>query len=251
MKPPLRCLIVDDEPRARAFLRKRLRPHPELVVVGEAGDVAEAHRLCMALHPEVIFLDIRMPESEGFELIPLLHPVPQIVFVTAYSDRAYDAFQVGALDYLLKPYSAERMALAVDKLLGRATGARTTASAPAPVVLAPDASIVVRTDTLLLRLNLTDIVLIEAEAPYTRLTLTSGKIYLLSHAMKEWEELLPPGAFLRVDRFHIINLRKVAAFKSTSRDLAEINLAGVERPIQVGRTAASRVRQKLSPEIVR
>ena len=251
MKPPLRCLIVDDEPRARAFLRKRLLLHPEIVIAGEAGDVAEAHRLCVALRPEVIFLDIRMPEADGFELIPLLQPVPQIVFVSAYADRAYDAFQVSALDYLLKPYSAERMAQTVDKLLDRVAGAGIISAVPTPVVLAPDASIVVRTDTLLLRLNLADIVLIEAEEPYTRLTVTNGKTYLLSHTMKAWEMLLPSAVFYRLDRFHIINLNKVVGFDPQSRDLAEVNLARVARPIQVGRTAASRLRQQLRPEIVR
>jgi two-component system LytT family response regulator len=77
------------------------------------------------LRPDVVFLDVRMPLANGFELIPLLDPAPQIVFVTAHADRAVDAFQVGALDYLLKPYSAERMAQTVDKLLGRVAGAGT------------------------------------------------------------------------------------------------------------------------------
>jgi two-component system LytT family response regulator len=251
MKPSLRCLIVDDEPRARAFLRKRLLPHPELVIVGEAGDIAEAHQLCLTLRPEVVFLDIRMPEADGFELIPLLQPLPQIVFVTAYTDRAYDAFQVSALDYLLKPYSAERMAQTVDKLLGRVTESGTSEAALAPVELAPDASIMVRTDTLLLRLNLAEMVLIEAEEPYTRLTLTSGKTYLLSHTMKAWEELLPSVMFSRLDRFHIINLKKVVSFDPQSRDMAEVNLAGLKRTIQIGRTAAIRLRQQLRLEIIR
>jgi two-component system LytT family response regulator len=251
MKPLLRCLIVDDEHRARAFLRMRLLPHPEIVIAGEAGDVAEAHRLCVSLRPEVVFLDIRMPEADGFELIPLLQPLPQIVFVTAFTDRASDAFQVSALDFLLKPYSAERMAQTVDKLLGRVTESETREAALAPVELAPDASIMVRTNTLLLRLNLADIVLIEAEEPYTRLTVTSGKTYLLSHTMNAWEELLPSAMFFRLDRFHIINLKKVVSFVPQSRDITMINLAGLNRTIQIGRRPAIRLRQQLRLGIIR
>ena len=138
MKPALRCLIVDDEAEARSYLRKRLQPHPELAVVGEAGSVGEAHALCRALRPEVVFLDVRMPLANGFELIPLLDPRPQIVFVTAFADRAVDAFQVNARDYLLKPYSAERMAETVDKLLGRGMRGQI---APPPAALKPQGHI--------------------------------------------------------------------------------------------------------------
>lgn len=251
MKPTLRCLIVDDEADARSYLRKRLQPHPELAVVGEASSVREAHALCVALRPDVVFLDVRMPLANGFELIPLLDPAPQIVFVTAFTDRAYDAFQVSALDFLLKPYSAERMAQTVDKLLGRVTESGTREAALAPVELAPDASIMVRTNTLLLRLNLADIVLIEAEEPYTRLTVTSGKTYLLSHTMKAWEELLPSAMFFRLDRFHIINLKKVVSFVPQSRDITKVNLAELNRTIQIGRRPAIRLRQQLSLGIIR
>ena len=242
MKPPLRCLIVDDEPRARAFLRKRLLLHPEIVIAGEAGDVAEAHRLCVALRPEVIFLDIRMPEADGFELIPLLQPVPQIVFVTAYADRAVDAFQVRALDYLLKPYSAERMAETVDKLLGRGTRAH-----PAPIasVLKPQGSIVVRTGTALLRLNVADIILIEADEPYSRVWVAGDTQHLVTVAMKAWMELLPPEVFCRLDRSYIVNIDKVSRLHAETRTENYVSFVGLQRVLTVGRAGATRLRKLL------
>ncbi len=242
MKPALRCLIVDDEVDARSYLRKRLQPHPELAVVGEAGSVREAHALCVALRPDVVFLDVRMPLANGFELIPLLDPAPQIVFVTAYADRAVDAFQVRALDYLLKPYSAERMAETVDKLLGRGTRAH-----PAPIasVLKPQGSIVVRTGTALLRLNVADIILIEADEPYSRVWLAGDTPHLVTMAMKAWMELLPPAPFCRLDRSYIVNIDKVSRLHAETRTENYVSFVGLQRVLTVGRAGATRLRKLL------
>ena len=242
MKPALRCLIVDDEADARSYLRKRLQPHPELAVVGEAGSVREAHALCVALRPDVVFLDVRMPLANGFELIPLLDPAPQIVFVTAYADRAVDAFQVRALDYLLKPYSAERMAETVDKLLGRGTRAHLAPIAPA---LKPQGSMVVRTGTALLRLNLADIILIEADEPYSRVWVAGDTPHLVTMAMKAWMELLPPAPFCRLDRSYIVNIDKVSRLHAETRTENYVSFVGLQRVLTVGRAGATRLRKLL------
>ena len=242
MKPALRCLIVDDEADARSYLRKRLQPHPELAVVGEAGSVREAHALCRALRPDVVFLDVRMPLASGFELIPLLDPPPQIVFVTAFADRAVDAFQVNARDYLLKPYSAERMAQTVDKLLHRATGSQVP---PPSAVLQPQGSIVVRSGTALLRLTVAEIVLIEADEPYSRVWLAADAPYGVTMAMKAWMELLPPEIFCRLDRSYIVNLNKVSGLRAETRSENQVSFVGWQRTINVGRAGATRLKQLL------
>jgi len=242
MKTTLRCLIVDDEADARSYLRKRLQPHPELAVVGEAGSVREAHALCVALRPDVVFLDVRMPLANGFELIPLLDPAPQIVFVTAFADRAVDAFQVGALDYLLKPYSAERMAQTVDKLLGR--GTRGHVALP-PVALKPQGSMVVRTGTALLRLNVAEIILIEADEPYSRVWVSADAPHVVTMAMKTWTEILPPEPFCRLDRSYIVNIDKVSGLRAVSRSENQVSFVGLQRVLTVGRAGATRLKQLL------
>ena len=242
MKPTLRCLIVDDEADARSYLRKRLQPHPELAVVGEASSVREAHALCLALRPDVVFLDVRMPLANGFELIPLLDPAPQIVFVTAYADRAVDAFQVRALDYLLKPYSAERMAETVDKLLGRGMRGQI---APPPAALKPQGSMVVRTGTALLRLNLADIILIEADEPYSRVWVAGDTPHLVTMAMKAWMELLPPAPFCRLDRSYIVNINKVSRLHAETRTENYVSFVGLQRVLTAGRAGATRLRKLL------
>lgn len=242
MKTTLRCLIVDDEADARSYLQKRLQPHPELAVVGEAGSVREAHALCVALRPDVVFLDVRMPLANGFELIPLLDPAPQIVFVTAFADRAVDAFQVGALDYLLKPYSAERMAQTVDKLLGRGTRGHV---ALAPVALKSHGSMVVRTGTALLRLNAAEIILIEADEPYSRVWIAEETAHLVPQPMKAWTEILPPEPFCRLDRSYIVNIDKVSGLHAVSRSENQVSFVGLQRVLTVGRAGATRLKQLL------
>jgi two-component system LytT family response regulator len=231
MKTTLRCLIVDDEADARSYLQKRLQPHPELAVVGEAGSVREAQALCLALRPDVVFLDVRMPLANGFELIPLLDPAPQIVFVTAFADRAVDAFQVGALDYLLKPYSAERMAQTVDKLLGR--GTRGHVALP-PVALKPHGRMVVA-----------EIILIEADEPYSRVWIAEDTAHLVPQPMKAWTEILPPEPFCRLDRSYIVNIDKVSGLRAVSRSENQVSFVGLQRVLTVGRAGATRLKQLL------
>lgn len=250
----LRCVVVDDEEGARALLRKRLKVHPRLVLVGEADSVFGAQRLCESLRPDVVFLDVRMPGADGFQLIPLLDPRPQFVFVTAHADRAVDAFQVGAADYLLKPYSEERMALTVERLLQRCGGrALPPALAPEPERMKYNQSVIVRTESALLRVNLADIVMIEADGSYSRLTVGSGDQHLSSQTIARWTEILPSQEFCRVDRFRIINLSKVTevAYRRDSRDESEVQLSGLSQLTILRRLATSRLRAALREQMVR
>ena len=112
----MKALIVDDEPLARRELRRLLAAHRSIQIVGEAGDIDEARERIVSLAPEVVFLDIQMPGGTGFDLLAQLERVPRIVFTTAYDRYAVRAFDVNALDYLLKPIEPERLATAVDKL---------------------------------------------------------------------------------------------------------------------------------------
>ncbi len=112
----MKALIVDDEPLARRELRRLLAAHRSIQIVGEAGDIDEARERIVSLLPTVVFLDIQMPGGTGFDLLAQLERVPRIVFTTAYDRYAVQAFNVNALDYLLKPIEPERLATAVDKL---------------------------------------------------------------------------------------------------------------------------------------
>ncbi|NBQ58156.1 MAG: response regulator [Opitutaceae bacterium] len=233
MSVHLRVLIVDDEPGARDFLRKRLAEHPDIEVVAEAISVATALVFCGSLHPDVIFLDIKMPHAEGTELLTLLpaDPRPEIVFVTAHDDRAVEAFELHALDYLLKPFSAKRMAATVNKLqrhfagrlASKATGQNSSAGAPLGTIW-------VHAEKEMLQVELAEIALIESEDSYSR--------------------SLPASDFFRIDRFRIINLRQVQHFERVSRDKAFIQLLGVKAPKELRRQSTLRLAQRLKDRVI-
>ena len=112
----MKALIVDDEPLARRELRRLLAAHASIQIVGEAGNIDEARERIESLAPMIVFLDIQMPGGSGFDLLARLDRVPRIIFTTAYDRYAVKAFDVNALDYLLKPIEPERLAAALDKL---------------------------------------------------------------------------------------------------------------------------------------
>lgn len=114
-----RALIVEDEEDAREFLRGLLKCHPEVEVVGEAENVTEAIAKFNTLKPDLVFLDVQMPKRDGFSLLPELRPAPDIIFATAFDTFAVKAFEVNAADFLLKPISADRLALALSRLDSR------------------------------------------------------------------------------------------------------------------------------------
>jgi len=249
----LRVLIVDDEPSARDFLRKRLSAHPDIEVVAEAISVATALVFCRSLLPDVIFLDINMPQAEGTELLAMLSADhrPEIVFVTAHDDRAIEAYELHALDYLLKPFSAKRMAATVNKLQRHFAGRAATQAADrrdrAGVTLG---TLWVQSEKEMLQVELAEITLIESEDSYSRLTLINGKAYMLRQTLSRWEENLPASDFFRIDRFRIINLRHVQHFERVSRDRAFIQLLGVKTPKELRRQSTLRLAQRLKDRVI-
>ena len=253
MSVHLRVLIVDDEPGARDFLRKRLAEHPDIEVVAEAISVATALVFCSSLHPDVIFLDIKMPHAEGTELLAMLPTDhrPEIVFVTALDDRAVEAYELHALDYLLKPFSAQRMAATVNKLqrnfAGRAANKAAGQNTSAGATLG---TLWVHAEKEMLQVELAEIALIESEDSYSRLTLINGKAYMLRQTLSRWEESLPASDFFRIDRFRIINLRQVQHFERVSRDKAFIQLLGVKAPKELRRQSTLRLAQRLKDRVI-
>jgi two-component system LytT family response regulator len=253
MSAHVRVLIVDDEPGARDFLRKRLAPHPEIEVVAEAVSVATALVFCRTLRPDVIFLDIHMPQAHGFELLSILPGEfrPEIVFVTAHDHHALEAFDLHALDYLLKPYSTKRMAATVTKLLRHFAGRRATVKmGQTAATIAPRGSLWMQAEKEMIQVEIAEIALIESEDSYSRLTLISGKTYMLRQTLSRWEEALPASDFFRIDRFRIINLRHVQHFTRLSRDKAFIQLIGVKTAKQLRRQSALRLTQRLKDRVI-
>jgi two-component system LytT family response regulator len=239
----VKALIVDDERLARSALRRALKVHKEVEVVGEAATVDEALLAIDRAFPDLLFLDVEMPGSSGFDLLERLDDVPIVIFTTAYDEYAVRAFQVNALDYLVKPVSAERLAAA----LARAEAAL----AAAAKLHLKDANGGVGLQQLFVRdrdrcwiVRLDDIVLMEAEGNYTRLHF-GAHAPLIYRSLSAIEERLNPTSFFRASRYQIINLQCIESLETASEGRLLVRLSYGKRA-EISRRQARRLRALLS-----
>jgi two-component system LytT family response regulator len=206
----IRALIIDDEKICRVDLRHFLNQLPEVEVVGEAQNVAEAIRQIEELEPELIFLDVHMPDGNGFSVIENLKNPPKIIFTTASQDFALRAFDVNALDYLVKPVNEDRIRKALQRVIN------IEGSIP-PVDLAevkmPMDQIFIKDGERCWFIKLDKLRLIESEGNYVRLYFDNEKP-LVNRALNQMEARLPGTRFFRANRKQLINLEWVREIKS-------------------------------------
>src|SRR5438874_3260637 len=230
MTEPIRVLVVDDEAPARAALRRMLSEDPEIEVVGCCADGNAALAAIKAAAPEVLFLDVRMPGIDGFEVVEAAgsHP-PRVVFVTAHAGHALEAFDAAAVDYVLKPFDDERFARALGRAKAAVRADRTVALAqrhagergaapPGPRYLE---RITVPTGDGVRIVPVAEIDWIEAQDYYVEVH-TGGRGYLLRRTLKQLEERLDPRRFARVHRGAIVNVAFIQVLRRAShgeRDL--------------------------------
>jgi two-component system LytT family response regulator len=246
----MKIVIVDDERLARVELTTLLKAFPDAEVVGEAADVADAVRVVREKKPELVFLDIEMPEASGFELIGQLRaPVPEVIFVTAYDAYALRAFEVNALDYLMKPVVPERLAeayrRAVEMKAGRekSVGAESKAGA-GKGPLREDDQVFLRDDERCWFVPVRKLRLLEGEDNHTRVFF-DGEKPMLYRTLVSMEERLPETLFFRANRSQLVNrlfVQKVepwfsGTLKATLTDGTEVEFS--RRQAQVFRERTS------------
>lgn len=232
----MKALIVDDEPLARRELRRLLAAHRSIQIVGEAGDIDEARERIVSLAPEVVFLDIQMPGGTGFDLLAQLERVPRIVFTTAYDRYAVRAFDVNALDYLLKPIEPERLATAVDKLQA-ATPARPGANEDSWLE-----QLFVRDGPRCWFIPLREVSVISADGNYVRLQWGEERP-LLGRSLTALEGKLDPRRFFRANRQQIINLELVRSVDLGVGGRLHVQFSD-GREIQISRRQARQFRER-------
>jgi two-component system, LytTR family, response regulator len=205
----MRVLIVDDERLARSELKRLLKAFPEITLVGEAGHAGEAVEKIEELRPDLLFLDIQMPGRNGFELLEALDHLPSVIFTTAFDEYALKAFEVNALDYLLKPIEPKRLAAAVGKVLERVP----KSNGPQEQYVFEDSQqVFVREGESCWFVRLDQIRLLESEGNYTRLYFGPHRP-LIPRSLNYLEGRLDPKLFFRASRKHIINLRWVTGLE--------------------------------------
>lgn len=215
----IRVVIVDDEPLARERIRTLLEAEPDLQLIGECGDGAEAVRVMVTEKPDLVFLDVQMPELDGFAVIDALpaNQRPWVVFITAYDEHAVRAFEVNAIDYLLKPVEPRRFQAAITRVRERLSQPPASRDAALEAVLAElrkarghAARLVVRDGSKVSFVRTEEIDWIDASGNYARLHVNGG-VHLLREPLKVLETRLDPERFLRVHRSAIVNLERITS----------------------------------------
>jgi two-component system, LytTR family, response regulator len=235
---PLRVVIVDDEPLARAVVREYLGAHPDVEIVAECGNGFDAVKAVTDLSPDLLFLDVQMPKLNGFEVLELVGREVPVVFVTAYDDYALRAFEVHAVDYLLKPFSDARFAEALTRARERlqARGARPEVDVDALLSDArprqtPVERVLIRNGAQVHVLPVDTIDYVEAQDDYVAFK-SGGKEYLKDQTMGAVEASLDPSRFVRIHRSYLLNLDRIARVELYAKDSRVVILRdGTKLPV--------------------
>jgi two-component system, LytTR family, response regulator len=227
----MNALIIDDERLARAELSRLLAAHPEIEIAGEARNGEEAIAEIARLSPDLLFLDIQMPGMTGFEILERLDDVPQVIFTTAYDQYAIRAFEVNALDYLLKPIAPARLAAALSRLRARPQGARLD-------------QVFVRDGDRCWIVRVPDIFLLESEGNYTRVWFGAERP-LIRRSLNALESQLDPGLFFRAGRKQILNLKWIDKVDLSVAGGLTVTLRG-GRTVEMSRRQSTRLKEILS-----
>ncbi|QPH39742.1 LytR/AlgR family response regulator transcription factor [Pedobacter endophyticus] len=215
----IRTILIDDEPLARDIVKYYLADHPEIEVVAECCDGFEGLKAIHMHKPDLIFLDIQMPKISGFEMLELVEDKPAVIFTTAFDEYAIKAFEVNAVDYLLKPIDQLRFDAAIKKLPSRLNQKDNTEAVLAAAALSPAQNnrVVVKKEGVIKIIPTGDINYLEADDDYVKLSTVDGVFYK-NKTMNYFEQTLDSNSFIRIHRSYIINLAQVTKIELKEKD---------------------------------
>lgn len=239
----MRALIVDDERLARKELIKLLEEHPMIEVIGEAMNADEAIQMVNDLNPDLLFLDIQMPGKTGFQLLEELDSVPLVVFTTAYDEFALKAFEVNALDYLLKPIQGERLAETISKLAEKER-AKTSAVRGPEKKLGLNDQVFVKDGDRCWFVSLSNVRLFESDGNYIKVYFDNNRP-MIHKSLNALDEKLDERAFFRASRKHIVNLSWVEGIEPWFNGGLMVRLKGGDK-VEVSRRQAAKFKDMMS-----
>ncbi len=233
------ALVVDDERLARKELINMLSEFACIKTIHEADDVKSALKMIETINPNLIFLDIQMPGETGFDLINQIEYTGKIIFVTAYDQYAIKAFEVNAMDYLLKPVTADRLQKSINKLdIVNVKPANTDYN------LDYEDRLFLTLGSRMLFVKISSITTIESEGDYTMVYTKEGQKGLVSKSMKEWELRLPTNYFCRIHRATIVNLEFVENIEKWFNYSYRLHIKGKDEPYIISRRYAKQIKEK-------
>lgn len=234
---------MDDERLARKELMKLLEEHPMIEVVGEAVNADEAYQMINELNPDLLFLDIQMPGKTGFQLLEMLDSVPLVVFTTAYDEFALKAFEVNALDYLLKPIQPERLSETIAKLSEKER-VRNVAERGPDKKLGLNDQVFVKDGERCWFVGLNNVRLFESDGNYIKVYFDNNRP-MIHKSLNALDEKLDERAFFRASRKHIVNLSWVEGIESWFNGGLMVRLRGGDK-VEVSRRQAAKFKEMMS-----
>jgi two-component system LytT family response regulator len=235
-----RAIIIDDERLARKEMRSLLAEFDEIIVAGEAEDIASALMLIEDEKPDLVFLDIQLSHESGFELLEKTEQYFRLIFVTAFDAYAVRAFEVNAIDYLLKPVNPERLAKAIERL------GHESAPVKAANLFQFEDRIFLQPGGRSLFLKVSEISHIAAANDYSEVFTSDKRKFLVEKSLREWETRLPLKNFLRIHRGILINLEEIEHIENWSNRTFQIRLKNYSQPFNVSRRYAVKLKDKFT-----
>lgn len=210
----IRTVIIDDENKARETIKDMLALYcPELEIVGEANNVLSGIKLIKTVHPELVFLDIKMPDGTGFDMLNRINKKDfSLIFLTAFDEYAIKAFRFSAIDYLLKPLDPDELITAIERVKDSLKKEQTDLSElldNLKEIKKDSKKIVLKTAESIFLINIDDIIRCESNGNYTMFYLTNQKPVMVSHTLKEYDDILSEYNFFRVHQSHLVNLNHI------------------------------------------
>jgi two-component system LytT family response regulator len=244
----LRTIIIDDEELARTLIRNYLKDQNEIDIIAECENGFDGVKTISELEPDLIFLDIQMPKLNGFELLELVDDPPEVIFITAHNEHAIRAFEMNAVDYLLKPYSRERLLDAVNKARQRIAAGTGRQGKMERLISEPLSDslerIVVKSGSRIRVIPVEQINYIEAQDDYVMVYTNEGK-YLKKGTMKYFEDNLDENSFVRVHRSYIVRIDQVTMIEPYSRENYVMKLKNGTQ-IRISRSGFKNIREKFN-----
>ena len=239
MELKIGAVIIDDDHVGREWVRSLVQAHEVLMLLGEAADLEGGRTLIESARPAVIFLDIHLAGDNGFDILPHLTSPPKVVCVTSSPFHALRAFEWDAVDYLVKPITAERFSQTVQRLQ------RVFDSSLAAVPHTVNDRVCLRSEGRMRVVRLDEILCLKADGNFTRVHLGDGSSPLIGRMLGEYEEILPRPPFFRVDRSLVVNFNRFAAVHRQSKNEGKLWFRNFSESMGIGRTAMLRINEIL------
>jgi two-component system LytT family response regulator len=242
MKDIIKAVIVDDVDSMRIVLKKLLGTFDKIQIIGEAADFEEARTIISEERPDLLFLDIDLNGLTSLDLLKTIGYQPMVIFITSHTDFAIKAFELNAVDYLLKPISLERLTKAIEKVTNKWED--TSFVDDYNTKFTADHIILLSFDNKMSFVRIKDVNYIEAYGNYTKVNLVDGKLSVTYNSIKNWDTKLPEDLFIQIHRSTIVNLHNVTKIEKWANDTGRLYLKGIDKPFEISRNYFFQIKKK-------